>query len=57
MPHDVYHLAADRTCLTRCEVAVVALLEVNAYFVCALHLKTVHGFLCLRYVNLIAVIS
>ena len=53
--HDVDHLTADRACLTGGEVAVVALLEVDAYLVGALHLKAVHGFLCFGYVDLIVI--
>ena len=52
---DVDHLAADGTCLTAGKVAVVTLLEVNAYFVGAFHLKTVHGFLSLGNIDLIIV--
>ena len=53
---DVDHLSADRTRLTGGEVAVIALLEVYAYFVCALHLEAVHSFSCLGDIDLVAVI-
>ena len=47
LDHLLNHLTAYRTCLLRGEVAVVALLEVNAYFVGSLHLESVESFLCL----------
>ena len=55
MAHYVDHLTADRTCLTAGKVAVVALLEVYANFVGALHLEAVHCFLCFGNIDLIVV--
>ena len=52
---DVDHLVADGAGFTGAEVAVVALLEVDAYLVGALHLKAVHGVLRLGNVDLIIV--
>ena len=40
--HFLDHLSADRTRLTGSQVAVVALLQVDADLGCRLHLKTVH---------------
>jgi hypothetical protein len=43
--HLFNHLAAYATCLLCSKIAVVTLLEVNAYFICSFHLETVKTFL------------
>ena len=56
LDHLFDHLAADRARLAGGEVAVIALLEVDADFVCGFHLKAVHRVLCFRYHRLIAAV-
>lgn len=46
LDHFLDHLAADRTGLTRGQIAIVTLLEVYANFAGGFHLKTVEGFTC-----------
>lgn len=47
--HFLDHLSADRACLTRGEIAVIAVCEVYADLVCRLHLELLHCCLCLGY--------
>ena len=44
--HLLDHLTADRTSLLCSEIAVLALLEVNADFTGSFHLKLIECFLC-----------
>ena len=55
LDHLLYHLTADRTCLTRGKVTVVALLEVYSNLAGSLHLKSFESFLCLRNYDLVTV--
>ena len=57
--HLLDHTSADRACLTRCEVAVVALLEVYAELACGLHLESLEGFSALlcHFAVVIAVVA
>ena len=48
-------LAADGACLTGGQVAVVAVGQVDADFLCSLHLETVHGLTSLGNVQLVVV--
>ena len=43
LDHSANHLAADGSGLGACQVAVIALLQVNAHLVGGLHLKLIHG--------------
>ncbi len=42
--HHIDHLTADGACFSGSQIAVVALLEVYANFVCCLHLEFVESF-------------
>ena len=52
--HLFHHLTADGACFLGGEVAVVALLEVDANLACGLHLEFVECFLCLGNESFIA---
>ena len=54
--HIFNHLAADGASLTGSQVAVVTVGQVNANFLCSLHLETVHSFTCLGNIDLIIVL-
>ena len=53
----INHLSADAAGLTGSDVAVVALLEVNAYFRGGFHFKAVHSFASVRINKLVSVSS
>ena len=50
------HLAAHGAGLAGGQVTVVAVLQVNANFLCSLHLETVHCLTCLRNIDLVVVL-
>ena len=45
--HLLNHLTADTTRLTSGEVTIVALVKINAYFACCLHLELFKCLLCI----------
>ena len=56
LDHLLDHLAADGAGLTGGQVAVVAVLQINAHFLCGLHLETVHSLASLGNVDLVVVL-
>lgn len=42
--HHIDHLTANGACFSCCKIAVVAVLEVNAYFACCFHLESFESF-------------
>ena len=52
--HLLHHLTADRACLTGGEIAVIALLQVNANLGSSFHLKFIERSLCLVNDNFIS---
>ena len=52
----LYHLAADGAGLTGGQVTVVTVGQVNAHFLCSLHLEAIHSLASLRDVDLIVIL-
>ena len=57
LDHLLDHLAADGTGFTGSQVAVVALLQVNADFAGSFHLELIHGVSCFGNIDLIVVLG